>query len=169
GEIEHRAGRPRQRNRLADVVVEEGESGMSPVALGVVPPAGEQVVDGDHLVAAIEETIDEVAADEPGSSQHDRAHYFTLPYRSSRRTTSSSSGVEASRTWQSVCATIRCRRSGVRWNESPGPRTRSSSSLPSSPVCSLIVPERTWMVSSLRRWYCRLSACPLSMWRVFPT
>src|SRR5207245_28304 len=55
--IEDRVRRPLQRKRLADVVVEEGEPGMSAVALGTVPPPGEQVVDGDDLFAALEEAI----------------------------------------------------------------------------------------------------------------
>ena len=36
-------------------------------------PLGE-VVDGEHVVAALDETVDEVRSDEPGSTGDDRPH-----------------------------------------------------------------------------------------------
>ena len=44
----------------------------------------------------------------------------SLPYLSSIRTTSSSSGVETSMTSQSSIAVIRCTVPGVTWKRSPG-------------------------------------------------
>src|SRR5437016_5341434 len=94
-------------------------------------------------------------------------HHFR-PYRSSRRTTSSSSGVLASRTSQSLSATMRCTIPGRMRTDSPA---RSSTSRRPSPrsYSNRIDPESRWMVSSLCRWYWRLRACPAAMWRIFPT
>src|SRR5437763_2226934 len=70
---------------------------------------------------------------------------------------------------QSVSAIIRCRKRGVMWKDSPGPRTRSASVSPSAPVWKRMRPLKTWTVSSFLRWYCRLSAWPCLMWRILPT
>ena len=53
------------------------------------------------------------------------------PYRSSSRTTSSSSGVETSKMSQSSMAVIRCTVGGGTWMRSPGFISRLTSSLPS--------------------------------------
>ena len=40
----------------------------------VLALAGREVVDDDHLVAALDETVDEVRPDEPGATGYDRPH-----------------------------------------------------------------------------------------------
>jgi hypothetical protein len=52
---------------------------------------------------------------EAGATGTEARLYFTLPYASSSRTTSSNSGVEASSTSQSVMAIMRCFTSGRTW------------------------------------------------------
>ena len=73
--------RPDHRDGLADVVLHESIAGVAAVALGVFAAAGEEVVDRHHLVAALQQAIHEVAADEASPAENDGAHaaYFTLP------------------------------------------------------------------------------------------
>ena len=63
---------------------------------------------------------------------------------------------------------MRCTIPGRMRTDSPA---RSSTSRRPSPrsYSSRIDPESRWMVSSFCRWYCRLSAWPAQMWRIFPT
>lgn len=53
-----------QKNRLDDVVSDELEPGVPKAVHQVLLPAGEEIVNDDHIVPSIEKLVDEVAADE---------------------------------------------------------------------------------------------------------
>lgn len=53
-----------QKNRLDDVVSDELEPGVPKAVHQVLLPAGEEIVDDNHIVPSIEKLVDEVAADE---------------------------------------------------------------------------------------------------------
>ena len=68
GEVED-DGRAAEVEPVADVPLDEGRRRVDVLAL-----AGREVVDDDHLVTALDEPVDEVRADEPGTTGHDRPH-----------------------------------------------------------------------------------------------
>ena len=76
--------------------------------------------------------------------------------------TSSVSGVDTSKMSLSSSAVMRCTVGGVTCTASPGTSSRPTSVSPSL-RSNKIRPAHTKMVSSLRLWYCRLSAWPALM------
>ena len=68
GEVEDDVGRA-ELEPVADVALDEGGRRVEVLAL-----AGGEIVDGEHLVTALDETVDEVRSDEPGSTGDDRPH-----------------------------------------------------------------------------------------------
>jgi hypothetical protein len=61
------------RVRVGDVdLVQRGPAGHRRIEIRT--PAGGQIVDHLHLVSGVEQRIDEVGADEPGSAGHKGAH-----------------------------------------------------------------------------------------------
>ena len=62
-----------RRLAVADVELVELDPA-APGALEVLGLAGREVVDDGHLVAAVEQGVDEVRADEAGSAGHERTH-----------------------------------------------------------------------------------------------
>jgi hypothetical protein len=59
--------------RVAHVPLHEAGPGVQRVRQVLVPSGGE-VVDHDHLVAALEQRVDQVRADEPGPTRHEGTH-----------------------------------------------------------------------------------------------
>src|SRR5205823_2285556 len=160
---------PGDGDRLADVVLDQAEMLVPYDMREVLLAPGEEAVDHDDVQAFAQQAIGEMAPEESSAAKDDRARHFARPYRSSSRTTSSSSGVEASRMSQSVAAIMRWRSSGPMRNDSPGSSTRSPSCSPSRPNWKRSWPARRWIVSSLRSWYWRLRACPARTCRILPT
>ena len=61
-------------------------------------------------------------------------------------------------------AVIRCTVPGATWTRSPAVISQTRASSP-RPISNRRRPSHNRIVSSLRLWYCRLSACPASMWQ----
>src|SRR5882762_5497024 len=76
GQVEHRFRPAVDWNGPADVVLQELVAGIAAVAVGVVAAASEKAVDRDHFVTARQQPIDQMASDETGPAQDDRAHLF---------------------------------------------------------------------------------------------
>ena len=67
-----------EQDGLDDVVADHLEVGVGEVVHDVVLAAGEEVVDDDDAVAALEEAVDEVAADEAGAAGDEHAERLAL-------------------------------------------------------------------------------------------
>ena len=66
-EVVHEVDRLLAHDRLDDVVVHEGERVVAQV-VDVLERRDDEVVDADHAVAALEERLAEVGAEEPGAA-----------------------------------------------------------------------------------------------------
>src|SRR5690606_18547919 len=60
--------------RLDDVVLDQGEPGMLHQVGDVRPASGDEVVDGDHVVAGCQERVTEMRPDEAGAAGDKYAH-----------------------------------------------------------------------------------------------
>ena len=69
--MEHGVDRPGHVHEVADVVELEHEPGSAEEVVEVLPPAGEEVVDGHHLVTAGQQRPAQVGAEEPGPAGDD--------------------------------------------------------------------------------------------------
>jgi len=70
-EVEHHLHRSRDGDPFADVVILEMEAGPVPEPVEVAPGRGDEVVEDQHLEAAIEKLFAEVGADETGAARDD--------------------------------------------------------------------------------------------------
>ena len=88
GPVQHEVHRAVDVDVVGDVVLDEGEVAVDQVR-DVRRVAGQQVVDADHLVAAIEQRFGQVRADESGRTGDDDAFFSwiqkSIVRRSSRR------------------------------------------------------------------------------------
>src|SRR4051812_30167116 len=67
-----------QRVGVADVRLHETDATLQR-AVEILPPPGREVVDHDHLVAALDQRVDEVRPDESGAACHKSPHAAQNP------------------------------------------------------------------------------------------
>ena len=75
-----------QLDRLGDVVADELEPGMANPARDVGLAPGEVVIETDHLVAGVHQAIDEVGAEEAGTSSDEMNYHVNKSSTSISRT-----------------------------------------------------------------------------------
>ena len=77
--MEHAVDRAGDPDVFADVVHDEGESRLPEEMLDVGEVAGAEVVDADHFVAAIEQTVTEMRTEKSGTAGDDYASHERIP------------------------------------------------------------------------------------------
>ncbi len=74
GEVEYPVHVHQQ--RLAHVVLYKPEAGLVPEVGDVLQPAGEEVVQANHLVPALHQPLAEMGSDEPGTAGNQDLHVW---------------------------------------------------------------------------------------------